>query len=97
MVSVIYQNQCCSMWENVTFQTLKLVHYPVTKKITEKRLKWYGHVKRSDDGHALRRMLKAPVQGKRQERKAEHKWKDSCKRNMEIVELKEEDALSRTN
>ena len=31
---------------------------PVTKKITEKMLRWYGHVKRMD---VLRRMLDAPV------------------------------------
>ena len=30
---------------------------PVTKNITEKMVKWYGHVKRRDEGHALRTML----------------------------------------
>ena len=38
---------------------------PVTKKTTQKRLKWFGHVKKRDEGHALRRMLDAPVPGKR--------------------------------
>ena len=38
---------------------------PVTKEITEKRLKWYGHVKRRSEGQVLRRMLDAPVPGKR--------------------------------
>ena len=33
---------------------------PVTKNITEKRLKWYGHVKRRDEGHVLRSKLHAP-------------------------------------
>ena len=28
----------------------------VSKKITEKRLKWYEHVKRREEGHVLRRM-----------------------------------------
>ena len=37
----------------------------VKKKITEKRLKWYGVVKRRDEGFVLRRMLDAPVPGKR--------------------------------
>ena len=32
----------------------------VTKKITEKRLKWYGHGKAMNEGHVLRRMLDAP-------------------------------------
>ena len=34
----------------------------MTEKITDERLKWYGHVKRTDEGHVLRRMLDAPVQ-----------------------------------
>ena len=34
---------------------------PVRKKITEKRVKWYRHVKRREEGHVLRRMLDAPV------------------------------------
>ena len=51
---------------------------PMTKEITKKRLKWYGHVKdgsrsqpnggcfkRRDEWHVLRRMLDAPVPGKR--------------------------------
>ena len=37
---------------------------PATKKITEKRLKWYGHDKRGDEGHVPRRMLDALVPGK---------------------------------
>ena len=30
---------------------------PVPKQIAEKRLTWYGHVKRRDEGQILRRML----------------------------------------
>ena len=36
---------------------------PMANKITEKG--WYGHVKRRDECHVLRRMLDAPVPGKR--------------------------------
>ena len=35
------------------------------KKIAEKRLKWYGHVKRREEGHMLIIMVDAPVPGKR--------------------------------
>ena len=42
------------------------------------------------------RMLDAPVPGKRWEGILKTRWKDSCKRDMESVELKEEDALDRT-
>ena len=61
---------------------------PVTKKITEKRLKWYGHVKGRDEGHVLRRMLDAPVPGKRRRGRQKTRWKDLCKRDMESVRLK---------
>ena len=44
---------------------------PVTKKITGKRLTWYGHVKRREEEHILR-MLDTPVQGYEMERKTEY-------------------------
>ena len=48
---------------------------PVTKKITEKRLKWYGHVKRRNEVHALSRMVDAPVPGKRWRGRQKTRWK----------------------
>ena len=70
---------------------------PVTKTITEKRLKRYRHVQRRDKGHVLRRMLDAPVPGKRRRGRQKTRWKDSCKRDRESVWLKkEEDVLNRT-
>ena len=46
---------------------------PATKKITEKTLKWYGHVKRWDERHVLRRTLDAPVPGRGRQKT---RWKD---------------------
>ena len=34
----------------------------VSKETTEKRLKWYDHVKCSEEGHVLRRMVDAQYQ-----------------------------------
>ena len=39
-----------------------------SKKITEKRLKWYGHVTRTKDDHIVRRMLDVDIPGKRRGR-----------------------------
>ena len=36
-----------------------------SKKITEKRLKWYGHVRRMKEEHIVRRMLDVDIPGKR--------------------------------
>ena len=53
----------------------------VRKNMTEKRLKVYGHVKRRDEGHVLRRMLDAPVPRKRRRGRKKTSWKDLCKRD----------------
>ena len=60
---------------------------PVTRNITEKRLKWYGHVKRSDEGHVLRIMVDAPVSvehlpGKIRESDTEWKTENQVERLM---------------
>ena len=50
-------------------QTIIVVQ--ASKKITEKRLKWYGHVRRMKEEHIVRRMLDVDKPGKRDG------WKDS--------------------
>ena len=42
------------------------------------------------------RMSDAPVPGKRRRGRQKTRWKDSCKRDMESMGLKEEDVLDRT-
>ena len=44
----------------------------------------------------LRRMSDAPVPGKRLRGRQKTRWNGSCKRHMESVGLKEEDAFDRT-
>ena len=51
---------------------------------------------RIKEWHVLRRMLDVPGSGKRWRGKQKTRWKDSCKRDMESVRLKEEDALDKT-
>ena len=36
-----------------------------SNKITEKRLKWYGHVRRMKEEHIVRRMLDVDIPGKK--------------------------------
>ena len=61
-----------------------------SKKITEKRLKWYGHVSRMKDEHIVRRMLDVEIPGKRRRGRPNLRWKDACKRDMTEVGLKED-------
>ena len=55
---------------------------PVTKKIAEKRIKWYGQCKSRDEEHVPRRMADAPVgplPRKRRRGRQKTRWKESCK------------------
>ena len=72
---------------------------PVTKNIPEKRLKWYGHLKRRNEGHVLRIMLDGPVclRGQTRGGRQKTRWKDSSKRYMESGGLKQEDAGTKWN
>ena len=66
-----------------------------SKKITEKRLKWYGHVRRMKEEHIVRRMLDVDISGKIRRRRPHLRWKDACKRDMTQAGLKEDNATNR--
>ena len=66
-----------------------------SKKITEKRLKWYGHVRRMKEEHIVRRMLDVDIPGKRRRGRPNLRWKDACKRDMTQAGLKEDNAKNR--
>ena len=66
-----------------------------SKKITEKRLKWYGHVSRMKDEHIVRRMLDVEIPGKRRRGRPNLRWKDACKIDMTEVGLKEDKTTNR--
>ena len=67
----------------------------VSKKITEKRLKWYGHVRRMKEEHIVRRMLDVDIPGKRRRGRPNLRWKDACKRDMTEAGMKEDNATDR--
>ena len=66
-----------------------------SKKITEKRLKWYGHVRRMKEEHIVRRMLDVDIPGKRRRGRPHLRWKDACKRDMTEVGVKEDNTTNR--
>ena len=65
-----------------------------SKKITEKRLKRYGHVRRMKEEHILRRMLDVDIPWKRRRGRPNLRWKDACKRDMTQAGLKEDNATN---
>ena len=58
------------------------------KKITEKRLKWYGHVRRMKEEHIVRRIIDVDILGKRRRGRPNLRWQDACKRDMTEMGLK---------
>ena len=66
-----------------------------SEKITEKRLKWYGHVRRMKEEQIVRRMLDVDIPGKRRRGRPTLRWKDACKRDMTQAGLKEDNTTNR--
>ena len=58
-----------------------------SKKITERRLIWYGHVMRRDGEHILRKVLRADTPGKRKRGQLKTRWKDACQRDLQSTGL----------
>ena len=62
----------------------------------EKRLKWYGHVRRMKEEHTLKRMPDGhDILGKRRREQPNLRWNDACKRDTTEAGLKEDNATNR--
>ena len=59
-----------------------------SKKVTERRLNWYGHVMRRDGEHILRKVLRADIPGKRKRGRPKTRWKDACQRDWQSTGLR---------
>ena len=59
-----------------------------SKKITERRLNWYGHVIRRDDEHILRKVLRADIPGKRKRGRPKTRRKGACQRDLKSTGLR---------
>ena len=62
-----------------------------SRKITERRLKWYGHVMRMEEDRVVKRVMTKAIPGKRKRGRPKTRWKDACKRDMQTVGLREGD------
>ena len=57
-----------------------------SKKITERRLNWYGHVMRRGGEHILRKVLRADIPGKRKRGRPKTRWKYACQRDLKVLD-----------
>ena len=60
-----------------------------SKKMTDKRLRWYGHVMRMKEEHIMRRTLDVDIPRKIRRGRPNLRWKDSCNRYMTEMGLNE--------
>ena len=67
------------------------------EKTREARLRWYGHLRRKDDGYIGRRMLRMELPGKRKRGRPKRRFMDVVKQDMAEVEVTEEDTVDRRN
>ena len=67
------------------------------EKTREARLRWYGHLRRKDDGYIGRRMLRMELPGKRKRGRPKRRFMDVVKEDMAEVDVTEEDTVDRRN
>ncbi|XP_073698816.1 uncharacterized protein [Garra rufa] len=68
---------------------------PITEKMQEARMRWYGHVVRSGEDSVARTALRLSPQGKRPRGRPKKRWIDRIKEDVKIVGAAPEDALDR--
>ena len=57
-------------------------------KLRNARLRWYGHVKRREEGYVGKRMMEMTVSGRRKRRRPRRRWMDLAREDMERVGAK---------
>jgi hypothetical protein len=68
---------------------------PITDKLKETRLRWYGHVRRREEDHLAKRVMSLEVEGKRSRGRPKFRWLDKIKVDLKESGLTDQDALDR--
>jgi len=61
----------------------------------ERRLRWFGHVRRREEGDPIRRVMDLEVDGRRPRGRPKKTWKKTVEEDTRLVGVREEDALDR--
>jgi len=61
----------------------------IQDKLRQKRLQWFGHVRRETEGGVLRLAEEMEVSGKRKVERPRNTWKDIVKRDLELLGVDE--------
>ena len=61
----------------------------MTQGVSKNRFNWYGHVKKREEGHMLRKLLDAPIPGQRQRGRQTTGLKDSYKVRLKVDKVEQ--------
>ena len=75
--------------------TVKVVE--ASAKAQEKRMQWYGHVKRRDEDYVGRRVMAMEVTGRRRRGRPRLRWKDRLREDLRERNLTEDQVLDRNS
>ena len=68
---------------------------PISLKVKEARLRWYGHLRRREAQHPTRRMIDMEIPGRRQRGRPELRWMDCVQRDMNCFNMNDNMVLNR--
>ena len=63
-------------------------------KLQNARLRWYGHVKRREEGYVGKRMMEMAVPGRRKRGRPRRRWVDLAKEDLKSIGAKEGDEIN---
>jgi hypothetical protein len=78
---------------NEVIRTKMGIKKNIVQEIEEQQLRWYGHVKRTEDGKIVKQVAEWKPQGKR--KRGRPTWKDGIRESMRRRELKNEECMDR--
>ena len=64
-------------------------------KLRNARLRWYGHVKRREEGYMGKRIMETAMPGRRKRRRPRRRWMNLAREDMKRVGAKEGDEVAR--
>jgi hypothetical protein len=80
---------------NVTIREVMEVGKKILEVTEEKRLRWFGHVKRMPGNRLLRKIVEWEPEGTRRRGRPKERWIDGVRRSMTNHGLTEEDTRAR--
>jgi hypothetical protein len=80
---------------NEAIRTKMGIKKNIVQETEEQQLRWYGNVKRMEDGKIVKQVAEWKSQGKRKRGRPVNTWKDGIRESMKRRELKNEECMDR--